>query len=114
MLDVTVILLDDGYASTALMPIEIFHSAGALWPEIRGETPEPRFRVTTALWRPGNTCGSEDPRSVFRVHSRKSCDTRAVLRRRVVKTLNTIACFPMLVADRGVQEGTRARRSSAF
>lgn len=48
MLDVTVILLDDGYASTALMPIEIFHSAGALWPEIRGETPEPRFRVTTA------------------------------------------------------------------
>lgn len=48
MLDVTVILLDDGYASTALMPIEIFHSAGALWREIRGETPEPRFRVTTA------------------------------------------------------------------
>lgn len=48
MLDVTVVLLDDGYASTALMPIEIFHSAGALWRELRGETPEPRFRVTTA------------------------------------------------------------------
>lgn len=48
MLDVTVILLDDGYASTALMPIEVFHSAGALWRELRGETPEPRFRVTTA------------------------------------------------------------------
>lgn len=48
MLDVTVVLLDDGYASTALMPIEIFHSAGALWRELKGEAPEPRFRVATA------------------------------------------------------------------
>lgn len=48
MYDVTVVLLDDGYASTALLPIEIFHSAGALWRELRGEAPEPRFRVTTA------------------------------------------------------------------
>jgi len=48
MLDVTVILFDDGYASTALMPIEVFHSAGALWRELKGEQPEPRFRVTTA------------------------------------------------------------------
>jgi transcriptional regulator GlxA family with amidase domain len=48
MLDVTVVLLDDGYASTALMPIEVFHSAGALWRELQGERPDPRFRVTTA------------------------------------------------------------------
>jgi transcriptional regulator GlxA family with amidase domain len=48
MLDVCVVLLDDGYASTALMPIEVFHSAGALWRELKGESPEPRFRVTTA------------------------------------------------------------------
>ena len=48
MLDVCVVLLDGGYASTALMPIEVFHSAGALWRELKGETPEPRFRVVTA------------------------------------------------------------------
>ena len=48
MFSVTVILFDDGYASTALMPIEIFHSAGALWRELQGESPEPRFKVTTA------------------------------------------------------------------
>jgi transcriptional regulator GlxA family with amidase domain len=48
MLQVCVILLDDGYASTALMPIEVFHSAGALWRELKGEAPEPRFRVVTA------------------------------------------------------------------
>lgn len=48
MLDVTVILLDDGYASTAIMPIEIFHSAGVLWAELKGEIPEPKFGVTTA------------------------------------------------------------------
>lgn len=47
-LDVCVVLLDDGYASTALMPIEVFHSAGARWRELKGEDPEPRFRVTTA------------------------------------------------------------------
>lgn len=48
VLNVAVILLDDGYASTALMPIEVFHSAGALWRALHGEAPEPRFRVTTA------------------------------------------------------------------
>jgi transcriptional regulator GlxA family with amidase domain len=48
ILDVCVVLMDDGYASTALMPIEVFHSAGALWRELKGETPEPRFRVVTA------------------------------------------------------------------
>ncbi|HVY88130.1 MAG TPA: helix-turn-helix domain-containing protein [Hyphomonadaceae bacterium] len=48
MLDVCVVLFDDGYASTAVMPIEVFHSAGALWSELKGERPEPRFRVTTA------------------------------------------------------------------
>jgi transcriptional regulator GlxA family with amidase domain len=47
-LEVCVVLLDDGYASTSLMPIEVFHSAGALWRELKGECPEPRFRVTTA------------------------------------------------------------------
>jgi transcriptional regulator GlxA family with amidase domain len=47
-LEVCVVLLDDGYASTSLMPIEVFHSAGALWRELKGESPEPRFRVTTA------------------------------------------------------------------
>lgn len=48
MLDVAVILLDDGYASTAIMPVEVFHSAGALWQALKGDVPQPRFRVTTA------------------------------------------------------------------
>jgi transcriptional regulator GlxA family with amidase domain len=48
MLDVTVLLLDDGLASTAIMPIEVFFSAGALWGVLQGVPAEPRFRVTTA------------------------------------------------------------------
>ncbi|MFT3723713.1 MAG: helix-turn-helix domain-containing protein [Hyphomonadaceae bacterium] len=48
ILEVCVVLMEDGYASTALMPIEVFHSAGALWRQLKGETPEPRFRVSTA------------------------------------------------------------------
>jgi len=48
ILDVTVLLLESGYASTAIAPIEVFHSAGELWNMLRGETPAPRFRVRTA------------------------------------------------------------------
>ena len=48
VLDVTVVLLEDGFSSTAIMPIEVFHSAGTLWRQLHGEAPEPRFRVTTA------------------------------------------------------------------
>jgi transcriptional regulator GlxA family with amidase domain len=47
-LDVTVVLLEGGYASTAIGPIEVFYSAGYLWNWLKGETPEPRFRVTVA------------------------------------------------------------------
>ncbi len=47
-LDVTVVLLDDGFTSTAVMPIEVFHAAGALWPALQGQAPAPRFRVTSA------------------------------------------------------------------
>ena len=46
--DVTVILFDDGLASTAILPVEIFHTAGALWAELHGQSPRPRFRVRTA------------------------------------------------------------------
>lgn len=48
VIDVTVLLLDGGYASTAIGPIEVFHSAGMLWNELRGETGQPRFRVQVA------------------------------------------------------------------
>ena len=47
MLDVTVVMLDDGMTSTAITPIEIFHSAGALWNQLHDRPIEPAFRVTT-------------------------------------------------------------------
>ena len=48
VIDVTVVLLEAGYASTAVVPIEIFHSAGLLWNWLHGEAQEPRFRVRVA------------------------------------------------------------------
>jgi len=48
MLDVTVVLLNDNYASTAIGPIEVFHSAGSLWQALHGDAQNPRFRVTVA------------------------------------------------------------------
>lgn len=47
MLDVTIMLLDDGLSSTAIMPAEIFHCAGALWNELHDRPAEPAFRVRT-------------------------------------------------------------------
>jgi len=47
-LEVTILLLNDCYASTALAPIEVFHSAGRLWNLLTGNSTEPRFRVTVA------------------------------------------------------------------
>jgi len=48
LFDVTVVVLEHGYASTAIAPIEIFHSAGVVWNWLHGEAETPRFRVRTA------------------------------------------------------------------
>lgn len=48
MIDVCVVLLNDNFSSTAIGPIEVFHSAGLLWQALRGEAAAPRFRVTAA------------------------------------------------------------------
>jgi transcriptional regulator GlxA family with amidase domain len=47
VLDVTIVMFDDGLSSTAVMPIEIFHSAGRLWNQLMDEPAHPRFRVKT-------------------------------------------------------------------
>ncbi len=47
-IEVTVVLVEGGYASTAFGPIEVFYSAGVLWNWLKGEPSEPRFRVTVA------------------------------------------------------------------
>lgn len=48
LLDVTVVILKEGYSSTAIAPIEIFHSAGVIWNWLHGEAVQPRFRVRAA------------------------------------------------------------------
>ena len=48
MKDVTVLLLDDTFASTATGPMEVFAYAGKLWNMLTGGKPEPHFRVTLA------------------------------------------------------------------
>jgi transcriptional regulator GlxA family with amidase domain len=47
-LDVAIILVNEGYASTAVGPIEVFASAGSMFNEMHGADPEPRFRVIMA------------------------------------------------------------------
>ncbi|MET0276804.1 MAG: helix-turn-helix domain-containing protein [Pseudorhodoplanes sp.] len=44
----TIVLLEGGYSSTAIGPIEVFHSAGVVWNWLHGEETRPRFRVRIA------------------------------------------------------------------
>jgi transcriptional regulator GlxA family with amidase domain len=48
VIDVAVLLLDGGYASTGIAPIEIFSSAGVIWNWLSGVDQRPRFRVKVA------------------------------------------------------------------
>lgn len=48
ILDVTVLLLDGGHASTALGPLEVFRDAGRLWNALLGKPEAPCFHVRTA------------------------------------------------------------------
>jgi transcriptional regulator GlxA family with amidase domain len=48
MLDVAIVLMNEGYVSTAVGPIEVFTAAGTMWNEMSGGVPQPRFRVTMA------------------------------------------------------------------
>jgi len=48
MRDVTVLLLDGTFSSTAIGPMEVFRHTGSLWNVLTGKRPVPRFRVTTA------------------------------------------------------------------
>jgi transcriptional regulator GlxA family with amidase domain len=48
VLDVVVLILDGGYPSTAIGPVEVFHSAGTLWNALHGDAARPHFRVRVA------------------------------------------------------------------
>lgn len=47
-MDVTIVLLEGGFASTAVGPAEILHSAGRYWNELREGEVRPRFHVRIA------------------------------------------------------------------
>jgi transcriptional regulator GlxA family with amidase domain len=46
--EITVLLLDQMFSSTAIGPMEVFRHAGSLWNILIGTQMTPRFRVTTA------------------------------------------------------------------
>jgi transcriptional regulator GlxA family with amidase domain len=48
MTEITILLLDQTFSSTAIGPMEVFRHAGSLWNILTGTRPAPRFRVTAA------------------------------------------------------------------
>jgi transcriptional regulator GlxA family with amidase domain len=55
LIDVTVVLLERALPSSSVAPIEIFSTAGVLWPALHGQPPAPRFRVRTVSLDGGPT-----------------------------------------------------------
>ena len=51
LLDVVVVILEGGYTSTAVAPIEIFHAAGVVWNWLHGEAVKPRFQSADRFYR---------------------------------------------------------------
>src|SRR5262245_27495405 len=51
MIDVTVVLLEEALPSTFIVPAEVFSTPGVLPNRIRGQSPDPFFRVRTASVR---------------------------------------------------------------
>jgi transcriptional regulator GlxA family with amidase domain len=47
-IEVAILFLEGGHASTAVGPYEVFRDAGVLWNELSGAPHAPRFRVRTA------------------------------------------------------------------
>ncbi len=47
-IEVTIVILDNGFTSTAIGPMEVFYSAGRLMQSMLGESEEPRFNVRMA------------------------------------------------------------------
>lgn len=48
MIDVTIVMVEGGLASSVMAPLEVFGCAGLLWAKLRGEEVTPYFRVRTA------------------------------------------------------------------
>lgn len=48
MIDVTILLLDQTFSSTAVGPMEVFRHAGSLWNHLTGTPVKPRFQVRSA------------------------------------------------------------------
>ena len=48
MIEITVLLLDQMFSSTAIGPMEVFRHSGSLWNILTGTKGVPRFQVTTA------------------------------------------------------------------
>src|SRR4029453_6957063 len=59
MINITVLLLDQMFSSTAIGPMEVFRHSGSLWNILTGTKGVPRFHVTTATadGRPVNCDG---------------------------------------------------------
>jgi transcriptional regulator GlxA family with amidase domain len=48
MIDVTILFLEGGFASTAIGPMEVFRHAGVVWNLLNGAEAAPHFQVTSA------------------------------------------------------------------
>jgi predicted enzyme related to lactoylglutathione lyase len=56
--DVTIVMLDGGFSSTAIGPMEVFYAAGLLWHRPHGEPEHPRFKCAVLRLTDGRSRAS--------------------------------------------------------
>jgi transcriptional regulator GlxA family with amidase domain len=69
-IEVAILFLEGGHASTAVGPFEVFRDAGVLWNELAGTPHAPRFRVRTA----SAGCAAVYPGSPFSIQPEASLE----------------------------------------
>ncbi len=72
-IEVSVLFLEGGHASTAVGPLEVFRDAGVLWNELAGQPHAPCFRVRSASIDGAPVC----PNSPYRIQPDDALDAVA-------------------------------------
>ena len=86
-LDVTIVILNDGYLSTAIGPMEVFYAAGRLMQFLLGAPEQPRFNVRIA------SIDGKPVKSIYGISLLPSCGLEDVDRTDLVLITASSSCL---------------------
>lgn len=103
LIDATIVVLDEGYLSTAIGPMEVFYAAGRLMPMLLGSPEEPRFNVRIA------SVHGKPVRSTYGVSLVPHCALEEVKKTDLVLITASSSCLTEPIAGKGAIAPTLRR-----